>query len=161
MGRPRRAADGGLIYHVLNRANAGMTILQQPEDYVAFERVLEEAVERTKTRLLAYCVMSTHWHMVVWPQEDGELSRFTGWLSLTHTQRWHAHRHSAGSGHLYHGRFKVSLRQACMNRFEACGIVGCRFTILWRATDEYQTDTRSARFPGGRAAAVRAVANIT
>jgi putative transposase len=104
MGRPRRAADGGLIYHVLNRANAGMTILQQPEDYVAFERVLEEAVERTKTRLLAYCVMSTHWHMVVWPQEDGELSRFTGWLSLTHTQRWHAHRHSAGSGHLYHGR---------------------------------------------------------
>jgi putative transposase len=56
MGRPRRAADGGLIYHVLNRANAGMTILQQPEDYVAFERVLEEAVERTKTRLLAYCV---------------------------------------------------------------------------------------------------------
>jgi putative transposase len=34
------------------------------------------------------------------------LSRFTGWLTLTHTQRWHAHRHSTGSGHLYQGRFK-------------------------------------------------------
>ena len=28
------------------------------------------------------------------------------WLTLTHTQRWHAHYHSAGTGHLYQGRFK-------------------------------------------------------
>jgi putative transposase len=75
-----------------------MTIFEKPEDYAAFERVLEEAVERTKTRLLAYAVMPTHWHMIVWPEEDGELSRFTGWLTLTHTQRWHAHRHSTGIG---------------------------------------------------------------
>ena len=106
MGRPRRAADGGLIYHVLNRANARMRIFQKPDDYAAFERVLEEAVERTKTRLLAYCVLSTHWHWSSGRKEDGELSRFTGWLTLTHTQRWHAHRDSTGSGHLYQGRFK-------------------------------------------------------
>jgi len=106
MGRPKRAADGGLVYHVLNRANGRMTIFEQPEDYEAFERVLEEAVERTQTRLLAYCLMPNHWHLVVWPREDGELSRFTGWLTLTHTQRWHAHRHSTGSGHVYQGRFK-------------------------------------------------------
>ena len=37
-----------------------MTIFHKPEDYSAFQRVLEEAVERTKTRLLAYCVMLTH-----------------------------------------------------------------------------------------------------
>jgi putative transposase len=43
MGRPKRAADGGLIYHVLNRANARMPIFEKPEDYAAFERVLEEA----------------------------------------------------------------------------------------------------------------------
>ena len=106
MGRPRRAADGGLVYHVLNRANARMTILHQAEDYAAFERALKEAVERTQTRLLAYCVMPDHWRLVVWPREDGELSRFAGWLTLTHTQRWHAHRHSTGSGHVYQGRFK-------------------------------------------------------
>jgi putative transposase len=57
-------------------------------------------------RLLAYCVMPNHWHLVVWPREDGELSRFMAWLTLTHTHRWHAHRHSAGSGHVYQGRFK-------------------------------------------------------
>ena len=77
MGRPRRAADGGLVYHVLNRANARMTIFEDDEDYSAFEQVLEEAVERTQMRLLAYCVLPNHWHLVIWPREDGELSRFT------------------------------------------------------------------------------------
>ncbi len=106
MGRPQRAAAGGYVYHVLNRANARLTIFDEAEDYAAFERVLAEAVERTATRLLAYCILPNHWHLVVWPRKDGELSRFVGWLSLTHTQRWHAHRHSIGSGHLYQGRFK-------------------------------------------------------
>jgi len=123
MGRPGRGADGGLIYHVLNRANARMTIFEKPEDYAAFERVLEEAVERTKTRLLAYCVMSTDWHLVLWPQQDGELSRFSGWLTLTHTQRWHAQRHSSGSGHLYQGRFKSFPVQDDEHFFTVCRYV--------------------------------------
>jgi putative transposase len=106
MGRPRRAAAGGIAYHVLNRANARLSIFRQDADYEAFERILEEAVERFEMRLLAYLVMPNHWHLVVWPQKSGDLSRFTGWLTLTHTQRWHAHRHTTGSGHLYQGRFK-------------------------------------------------------
>ena len=36
----------------------------------------------------------------------GELLKFTGWLTLTHTQRWHAHRRSTGSGDVHQGRFK-------------------------------------------------------
>lgn len=106
MGRPKRATPGGMIYHVLNRANGRLPIFESDADYAAFERVLAEAVERTRTRLLSYCLLNNHWHLVVWPREDGELSRFIGWLTLTHTQRWHAHRHSAGWGHLYQGRFK-------------------------------------------------------
>jgi len=106
MGRPKRAADGGLIYHVLNRANARLPIFEKDADYEAFERILELAVQRTGTRLLSYCLMPNHWHLVVNPVHDGELSKFTGWLTLTHTQRWHAHRHSTGQGHVYQGRFK-------------------------------------------------------
>jgi putative transposase len=59
MGRPRRAADGGYVYHVLNRANARLTIFEDDAEYEAWERVLLQAVERTNTRLLAYCVMRT------------------------------------------------------------------------------------------------------
>lgn len=106
MGRPPRAAAGGYVYHVLNRANARGRIFDHVGDYDAFERVLVEAVARSGMRLLSYCVMPNHWHLVVWPREDGELSRFVGWLTLTHTQRWHAYRGTAGCGHLYQGRFK-------------------------------------------------------
>jgi putative transposase len=138
MGRPKRAADGGLIYHVLNRANARMTIFEKAEDFAAFERVLEEAAERTKTRVLAYCVLSNHWHLVVWPQQDGELSRFTGWLTLTHTQRWHAHRHSTGSGHLYQGRFKSFAVQDDEHFLTVCRYVernALRANLVRRAED--------------------------
>ncbi len=106
MGRPRRAAQGGLVYHTLNRANARLTIFEDEGDFIAFERILAEAVTRYGMRLLAYCVLPNHFHLLLWPRGDGDLSQFMQWLTLTHTQRWHAHHQSAGSGHLYQGRFK-------------------------------------------------------
>ncbi|WP_298863171.1 transposase, partial [uncultured Gimesia sp.] len=93
-------------YHVLNRANARMTIFETKEEYAAFEQVLSEAIERFEMRLLSYCVMPNHWHLVVHPRKAGELSKFVGWLTLTHTQRWHSSRQSIGTGHVYQGRFK-------------------------------------------------------
>jgi putative transposase len=106
MPRPRRAAEGGLVYHVLNRANARLTIFESDQDYAAFERALAQAVVRHDMRLLAYCLMPNHFHLLVWPRKDDDLSQFMRWLTVTHTQRWHAHRRSAGTGHLYQGRFK-------------------------------------------------------
>ncbi|QDT94978.1 Transposase IS200 like protein [Gimesia aquarii] len=72
-----RAVQTGFIYHVLNRANARMTIFESDEDYAAFEQILSEAVERFQMRLLSYCIMPNHWHLVVHPNEDRQLSRFT------------------------------------------------------------------------------------
>ena len=43
---------------------------------------------------------------MLWPRADGDLSQFMRWLTVTHTQRWHAAHGTAGSGHLYQGRFK-------------------------------------------------------
>lgn len=107
---PRRARSivGGLVYHVLNRANGRVTLFRKPEDYLAFERVLEEACERYPLPVLTYCVMPNHWHFLVWPPvgADRLVSEFFRWLTVTHTQRWHAHYHTSGSGHLYQGRFK-------------------------------------------------------
>ncbi len=57
MGWPKRAADGGVMYHVLNRGNARMTIFEKDGDYEAFERIPEEAVERYGTDLLAWCLL--------------------------------------------------------------------------------------------------------
>ena len=106
MGRALRVNLGGYVYHALNRANARLPLFTKDGDYAAFEQVLTEACERFPMPLLGYCLMPNHWHLVLWPQQDGLLSRFMNWLTLTHTQRWHAHRHNSGSGHLYQGRFK-------------------------------------------------------
>ena len=123
MGRPQRVSKGGLVYHVLNRANARLPIFEKEGDYEAFEHILEEAVDRYDMRLLAYQAMPNHWHLVVWPKKDGDLSKFAGWLTLTHTQRWHAHRHSAGTGHLYQGRFKSFVVQDDTHFLTVCRYV--------------------------------------
>ncbi|MFW6162953.1 MAG: transposase [Planctomycetota bacterium] len=91
---------------MLNRANARVRIFETDRDYAAFEKVLAEAHERVAMRTVAYCVMPNHWHFVLWPREDGDLSEFVWWLTLTHTQRWHMAHGTTGTGHLYQGRFK-------------------------------------------------------
>lgn len=123
MPRPPRVAVGGVVYHVLNRANAKMTMFGTEGDYQAFEDILNAARRRTGTRLLAYCVMPNHWHLVVWPRTDGELSEFVRWLTLTHTQRWHAYRESAGTGHVYQGRFKSFPVESDEHLFTVCRYV--------------------------------------
>jgi putative transposase len=112
MGRALRTQAGGLVYHVLNRANGRGEIFENWGDYEAFLRVLADAQAEVPTRVLFYCIMPNHWHLVFWPELDDTLSRFVGWLTLTHTQRRHAYRHSAGSGHLYQGRFKSFVVEA-------------------------------------------------
>lgn len=106
MPRRPRIATGGLVYHILNRRAARLPLFETDTDYVAFERILEEAVIRTGTRLAAYCLMPNHWHLVLWPRGDDELSETMRWLTVTHTQRWHARHGTAGTGPLYQGRFK-------------------------------------------------------
>ncbi len=50
--------------------------------------------------------MPNHWHFVLWPRDNKEVSEWVKWMTHTHTQRWHAHYHTSGTGHLYQGRFK-------------------------------------------------------
>ena len=43
-------------------------MFEGPEDYQQFEQVLEEARLRAGMRILAYCLMPNHWHLVLWPE---------------------------------------------------------------------------------------------
>lgn len=106
MPRQKRLDVSGGIYHALNRGNAREEIFHKPEDFAAFERVLGEGLERYDVQLFAYTLMPNHWHLVVRPQQDGEMGRMLRWVTATHTQRYHSHYHNAGEGHLYQARFK-------------------------------------------------------
>lgn len=107
MPRTARVAPGGLVYHVLNRSVARLPLFRKPADYDAFERVVCETNQRFPMRILAYCLMPNHWHFVLWPRKDRDLTDFMRWLTNTHTMRWHAHYHTSGTGHVYQGRFKA------------------------------------------------------
>jgi putative transposase len=107
MPRVARYAPGGIVYHVLNRANGRRRLFRKERDFFAFEQVLAEAHARTPgVRVLDWCVMPNHWHLVLWPRRGGELSAFMRWLTLTHAQRWKRAHGAVGHGHLYQGRFK-------------------------------------------------------
>ena len=67
---------------------------------------MAEGLDRYRVRLFSYQLMNNHWHLVLSPEIDGEMSRFMRWISATHTMRYHAHYHSSGAGHVYQGRFK-------------------------------------------------------
>jgi putative transposase len=68
-------------------------MLRTDKDFAAFEAVIFEAMDRHPIRLLSHCLMGNHWHFVVWPREDGQVTAFFRWLTHTHAMRWRvAHR---------------------------------------------------------------------
>ena len=105
MPRTARASVGGVCYHVLNRGNGRAKVFRKEGDFAAFLDLIAEANERLPLRLLGYVLMPNHFHLVLWPHGDGDLSRWMQWLLTSHVRRYH--RHYGGSGHVWQGRFKA------------------------------------------------------
>jgi|SRR3989338_5251571 len=109
MSRAPRVDIADLTYHVINRANGRQTIFDSSDDYRHFEKLLKDAIEKYDMRLIAYVLMPNHWHLILHPKADGDISRFMQWLTLTHTQQMHVKRKTIGYGHIYQGRYKSFL----------------------------------------------------
>src|SRR5208282_2924851 len=92
MSRPRRYSPGGMVFHVLNRGVGRRVVFTKDEDFLAFERVVEETLRTRRMRLWAYCLMPNHWHFVVWPERDGDLPAFMQQVTNTHVKRWKRNR---------------------------------------------------------------------
>src|SRR5271166_1714004 len=106
MPRTARVAPGGMVFHVLNRGVARMQLFDKAAEYQAFEQVLQDTLDQSPMRICAYAVMPNHWHLLLWPECDGELAAFMQRLTITHVRRWQEHRGYAGLGHVYQGRYK-------------------------------------------------------
>ena len=105
MPRTARASAANYCYHVLNRGNGRATVYHKPQDYEAFLGLIAEAGIRTPMRVVAYCLMPNHFHLVLWPRHDGDLSHWMHWLLTAHVRRYL--RHYGTSGHVWQGRFKA------------------------------------------------------
>jgi putative transposase len=95
-------------------------------------------MHRCPIRLLAYCLMPNHWHRVLWPKKNGEMTEFLRWLTITHSQRLHAHRNTTGFGHIYQGRFKsfpIEQDESLLNILRYVERNALRATLVERAQE--------------------------
>ena len=61
---------GGYVHHAVNGANGRLRVFRKNADFQAFEAILAEGLERIDMWICGYCIMSTHWHLLLWPSED-------------------------------------------------------------------------------------------
>ena len=106
MPRRRLAGSGGFVFHVMNRSAKQLTLFDGPSEYQTFLQVLADADAACPMRLLEYCVMPNHWHLLVWPERDDQLSRYMRWITGVHAQRWRQARGQPGKGAVYQGRYR-------------------------------------------------------
>ena len=103
MPRTWRASVGGYCYHVINRGNDRAQFFHDEDQYAGFVRLMREANVHVAMRIVGFCLMPNHIHLVLWPEGDGDLSRWMQWLLTTHVRR--RHRDYRSSGHIWQGRF--------------------------------------------------------
>jgi putative transposase len=106
MARTARVDIGDIPYHILNRAVGKMRIFNTQNDYQTFLQILADTKEETGMRILAFDIMPNHWHLSLYPREDGDLGVFMHRLTNAHTRRVHAETGTTGTGPLYQGRYK-------------------------------------------------------
>lgn len=138
MPRRPRQATSEFIFHVLNRGIQGLVVFEQAGDFDAFLSLVKQASTRFSVRILSYVVMPTHWHLVVWPVDDGGLSAFMQWLTGTHARRWRENRGNTGRGAVYQSRYKAIAVQRDGHFLTVCHYVECnppRARLVARAED--------------------------
>lgn len=106
MPRRQLAGSAGFVFHVMNRSAKQLTLFDNPYDYDVFLQVLADAEQKCPMRLLQYCIMPNHWHLLVWPDRDDQLPRYMRWITGVHAQRWRRLRGELGKGAVYQGRYR-------------------------------------------------------
>lgn len=101
-----RVAAGDNVYHVINRSNGKVAIFENDAEYSHFESLLKEGKELIGMRILAYCIMPNHWHLVLYPRKDTDMGEFMRWVTTTHVRQRRVMTDTVGHGHLYQGTYK-------------------------------------------------------
>ncbi len=106
MPRVARVDIADYPYHVINRAVMRLRIFDADDDYMRFEKILEDVAKEYNMPVLAYTVMPNHWHFLLQPKHNGDLGLFMHRLTSTHTRKVKSQTKTIGTGPLYQGRYK-------------------------------------------------------
>ena len=108
MPRPRRICPDGVPLHVLNRGNRRAKVFLEDADYLGFLDALTRAGVRTGVRLLAFCLMPNHFHLVLWPSCGSAVPSYMQTLMNAHIRDLQQRHGTSGTGHIYQGRYRSS-----------------------------------------------------
>lgn len=106
MARQPRVDVLNTPYHVINRAVGRLRIFNTDKDYKLFLDLLTDTQKKTGMRILAFSLMPNHWHLVLFPENKGDLPKFMHLLTNAHTRKVHTLTKTTGTGPLYQGRYK-------------------------------------------------------
>lgn len=106
MPRKLRVEYPGAVYHVISRGNYRKDLFTMAGSGEAFEKALFETVERCGWELLAYVIMSNHYHLAVRTPEPNLVDGMK-WLQSTFATRFN--RFTGERGHVFQGRYKSLL----------------------------------------------------
>jgi len=109
MPRVARGLADGLNYHIINKGNGSQQVFHNDGDYRAFVDLMAEARERHPVKLMAWCLMPNHFHLLVSPERADDLSKWMQWFMTSHVRRHH--RFHKSSGHVWQGRYKSFIVQ--------------------------------------------------
>ncbi len=119
MPRALRVEYEGATYHVMCRGNRNNPVFSCEEDVALWLKTLGEACERSQMIVHAYCLMHTHYHLLL-ETPKGNLVEGMKWLQATFTQRYNAmHRQW---GHLFQGRYKAKVVDDDPSYFRTAGL---------------------------------------
>jgi putative transposase len=104
MPRLPRNTFADFTYHVYNRGIGLAEVFHEPADYAALINLIASSSEQIPMRVLGYCLMPDHYHMVLQPYEDRDLSRWVHRL-MTGYLRYYRQKHGV-VGNLWNARFK-------------------------------------------------------
>jgi len=108
MARPPRLQFPDAIYHVSARGNERAAIYRNEGDRRYFLQLLADAVRREHWRVLAYCLMTNHYHLLVQTPVPN-LARGMRQLNGVYAQSFN--RRHARVGHLFQGRYAARIVQ--------------------------------------------------
>lgn len=150
MGRRRREHKPGAVYHACSRGNNGKIIFRDDDDRSHFLAILADICRKTNTRILAYCLMSNHFHLLL------EIAL----ASLEAIMRRVLCRYSRSTnrkykrfGHLFQARYKAKLCRGDRyyqkllpyihrNPVKACMVAAPR-DWLWSSAHQFEGPIRS------------------
>ena len=120
MARPLRIEYPGAVYHVTSRGNEKKDIFKDDQDRATFLRILEHVNKRYHWLCHAYCLMGTHYHLLI-ETPDGNLALGMRQLNGVYTQA--RNKRYNKTGHIFQGRYKAILIQKDSHLLEVCRYV--------------------------------------